>query len=89
MRGKQNNNNDNNNDNNDNNNDNNNNYYNYNIIIIIMVYSKYSLVNSVTNGPTNLAVLAGDRINEGFFYKKMYGRFAGRPKKVAVIMRWP
>ena len=26
-----------------------------------------------------LAVLAGGRINEGFFfYKKMYGRFAGR-----------
>ena len=33
-------------------------------------------------GQKNLAVLAGDRINEGFFfYKKMYGRFAGRPKK--------
>ena len=28
----------------------------------------------------------GDRINEGFFYKKMYGLFAG-PKKVAVIRR--
>ena len=25
----------------------------------------------------------GDRINEGFFYKKMYGLFAG-PKKVAL-----
>ena len=23
------------------------------------------------------------------FYKKMYGRLAGRPKKVAVITRWP
>ena len=30
----------------------------------------------------NLAVLTGERINEGFFFhKKMYGRFAGRPKK--------
>ena len=28
----------------------------------------------------NLAVLTGDRINEGFFFnKKMYGRLAGRP----------
>ena len=32
-----------------------------------------------------LAALTGDRIN-GFFYKEMYGRFAG-PKKVAVITR--
>ena len=31
-------------------------------------------------------VYRGDRINEFlFFNKKMYGRFAGRPKKVAVI----
>ena len=30
-----------------------------------------------------LAVLAGDRINEGFFYNKIYGRFAGGQKK------WP
>ena len=43
----------------------------------------------------NLAVLMGDRINEGFFYNKMYGRFAGRPKKgapnseVTVSPRWP
>ena len=28
----------------------------------------------------NSAVLMGDRINEGFFYKKMYGPFARRPK---------
>jgi len=36
----------------------------------------------------DLAVLTGDRINEGFFfYKKMYGRFAGRPKQVAIITR--
>ena len=32
-------------------------------------------------GQKKLAVLTGDRINEGFFYKKMYGRFARRPKK--------
>ena len=32
-----------------------------------------------------LAVLTGDRINEGF-YRKMYDRCAG-PKKVAVITR--
>ena len=31
----------------------------------------------------DLAVLTGDRINEGFFYKKVCGRFAGRPKQVA------
>ena len=36
----------------------------------------------------DLAVLTGDRINEGFFfYKKVCGRFAGRPKQVAVITR--
>ena len=33
-----------------------------------------------------LTFLTGDRINEGFFYKEMYGRFAG-PKKVAAITR--
>ena len=32
-------------------------------------------------GQNKLAVLTGDHINEGFFYKKMYGRFAGRIKK--------
>ena len=26
-------------------------------------------------GQKNLAVLTGDRINKGFFYKKMYGPF--------------
>ena len=31
-----------------------------------------------------MAVLTGDLINEGFFYKKMYARFARRPQKVAV-----
>ena len=33
-----------------------------------------------------LAILTGDRINKGFFYKKLYSRFAGT-KKVAVISR--
>ena len=34
-----------------------------------------------------LAILTGDCINAFFFYKEMYGRFAG-PKKGAVITRW-
>ena len=34
-----------------------------------------------------LAVLTRDSINVFFFYKEMYGRFAG-PKKVAVKTRW-
>ena len=34
----------------------------------------------------NLSVLTGGRINEGFFYKT-YGRFARRPKKMAVNER--
>ena len=33
-----------------------------------------------------LAVVTGDHINRVFFYKKMYGCFAGL-KKVVVIMR--
>ena len=33
-----------------------------------------------------VVVLTGDRISEGFFYKKTYGRFAGS-KKVAAITR--
>ena len=41
-----------------------------------------------------LAVLTGDRINEGFFYKDMYGRFAGqkrsgRNNEVTTLPRWP
>ena len=41
-----------------------------------------------------LAVLTGDHINNGFFYKKMFGHFAG-PKKsshdneVTILPRWP
>jgi len=31
-----------------------------------------------------LAVLTGDCINGGFFYKEMYGHFAG-PKKETII----
>ena len=50
---------------------------------------QWSPVNTVTNGPKKLAVLMGDRNNEGFFlYKKIYGRFSRRPKKVAVITKW-
>ena len=40
----------------------------------------------------SLAVLTGDRINEVFFIKKMYDRFAkksGRNNKVIVLPRWP
>ena len=48
-----------------------------------MVYSKYSLVNTVTN----LAVLARDRINEVFFTRKCMVVLPGGQKKVAVIMR--
>ena len=48
-------------------------------------------------GQKNFAVLTGDRTNEVcfFFFKKMYGRFARRPKKicldneVTVLPRWP
>ena len=40
-----------------------------------------------------LAILTGDRIN-GFFYKEMYGRFAGpknsgRKNEVTGFPRWP
>ena len=46
-----------------------------------LVHSGNPLIRSPM-GQKNLAVLTGDRINEGFFfYKKMYGRFPGRPKK--------
>ena len=51
-------------------------------------------------GQEHLAVLTGDRINEFFFYKKMYDRFApreakksGRNNEVTVLPRllktWP
>ena len=51
-------------------------------------YSGNPLIRSPI-GQKKLAVLTGDRINEGFFYKKMYGRFAWRPKNVVIITRWP
>ena len=48
-------------------------------------------VNADTNGPKKLAVLTGDRINEVFFYKKMYqwsfcraAKTSGRNNEVAV-----
>ena len=44
-------------------------------------YTGTTLIRS-PRGQKKLAVLSGDHINEGFFfYKKMYGRFAERPKK--------
>ena len=38
-------------------------------------------------GQKNLAILMADRINKLLSNKKMYGRFAGWQKKVAVITR--
>ena len=43
---------------------------------------KWNPVNTVTNGPKTIG-----RINEGFFYKKMYGGFCQVAKKVALITR--
>ena len=40
-------------------------------------------------GQKKLAVIPCDRINEDFFTRKGMVIFGGRPKKVAVIMRWP
>ena len=44
------------------------------------IYSGTPLIRS-SMGQKNLAVSTGDRINKGFFYKKMYGHFAEGPKK--------
>ena len=58
------------------------------LLLLVTTYIQWNPVNTLTDGPKKkLAVLMDDRINEGFFYKKMYGRFARRPKKVAVITR--
>ena len=43
---------------------------------------QWNLVNTVTN-----VTKKNGRINTVFFYKKVYGRFAVRPKKVALITR--
>ena len=51
-------------------------------------------------GQEHLAVSTGERVDEGFFHKKMYGRFApreakqsGRDNEVTVLPRllktWP
>ena len=60
---------------------------------------KAIFIESATRSPMGqkkLAMLMGDRINEGFFYRKMYGRFAGRLKKSGRnndrddrVTRWP
>ena len=45
-------------------------------------------------GQTNLAVLTGDRINEGFFTRKFMATFpgsqkSGRNNEVSLLPRWP
>ena len=37
----------------------------------VLFHIQWNPINTVANGPKKLAVLTGDRINEGFFYKKM------------------
>ena len=67
------------------------------VMIDTMVYVKSALIgwfslqwnpfNRVTNGPKNLAVLKGDRINEGFLQENVW-QFCGAPKKnMAVLTR--
>ena len=51
------------------------------LLLLVTTYIQWNPVNTVTDGPKKLAVLTDDRINEGFFYKKMYGRFARWPNK--------
>ena len=46
-------------------------------------YSGTPLIRSPM-GPKKLPILTGGRINEGFFYKKMYGGFCQAGKK-----KWP
>ena len=52
-----------------------------------LVDTVWNPVNTVTNGSKkNLAVLTGHRMKEGSFLQEtVYGLFARRPKKVAVI----
>ena len=56
-------------------------------------YPKQSLLNQLYCDQI-WPLLTGDRINQGFFYKKMYGRFAGRLKRsggnneMTVLTRW-
>ena len=67
------------------------------VMIDTMVYVKSALIgwfslqwnpfNRVTNGPKNLAVLKGDRINEGFLQENVW-QFCGAPQKnMAVLTR--
>ena len=50
------------------------------LLLLVTTYSGTPLMRSPM-GQKKLAVLKDDHVNEGFFYKKMYGRFARRPKK--------
>ena len=42
---------------------------------------KWNAVNTVTNGPTKLAVFMGDRINKGFFQERNLWLFCQAAKK--------
>ena len=50
------------------------------LLLLVTTYSGTPLMRSPM-GQKKLTVLKDDHVNEGFFYKKMYGRFARRPKK--------
>ena len=48
---------------------------------------QWNAVNKVTNGPKNLAVLTGDRINKGIFKRKCMAVLQGGQNKAADKMR--
>ena len=50
---------------------------------------QWNAVNKVTNGPKNLAVSTGDRINKGIFKRKCMAVLQGGQNKAAIKMRWP
>ena len=57
---------------------------------------QWNPLNTVANGAKkNWPYKRGGRVNEVFFYKKMYGNNARPPKKsgrnneVTVLLRWP
>ena len=55
-------------------------------------YPKQSLLNQLYGhqwAKTIWPLLTGDRINQGFFYKKMYGRVSGGNNEMTVLPRWP
>ena len=50
---------------------------------LLLLLLQWNAVNTVTNGPNKIG-----HIDEGFFYKNMYGSFKFS-NQVAVMMRWP